>query len=102
MAGADRPLGEFRTVMSMWEPFTERARRSIVLAQEEAQRLGNNYIGTEHILLGIISEGESLAAKVLETLGVNPAKVRQRSRRSSAAAVRPSSKRWSSPHAPSG
>jgi ATP-dependent Clp protease ATP-binding subunit ClpC len=63
--------------MSMWEPFTERARRSIVLAQEEAQRLGNNYIGTEHILLGIISEGESLAAKVLETLGVNLSKVRQ-------------------------
>src|SRR6202521_3676200 len=62
--------------MSMWEPFTERARRSIVLAQEEAQSLGNNYIGTEHILLGIISEGESLAAKVLETLGVNLAKVR--------------------------
>jgi len=60
----------------MWEPFTERARRSIVLAQEEAQRLGNNYIGTEHILLGIISEGESLAAKVLETLGVNLSKVR--------------------------
>ncbi|MFI5388491.1 MAG: Clp protease N-terminal domain-containing protein, partial [Candidatus Eremiobacterales bacterium] len=60
----------------MWEPFTERARRSIVLAQEEAQRLGNNYIGTEHILLGIISEGESLAAKVPETLGVNLAKVR--------------------------
>src|ERR1700681_1524633 len=77
MAGADGPLGEFRTVMSMWEPFTERARRSIVLAQEEARRLGNNYIGTEHILLGIISEGESLAAKVLETLGVNLAKVRQ-------------------------
>src|SRR5579875_3093557 len=63
--------------MSMWEPFTERARRSIVLAQEEAQRLGNNYIGTEHILLGIISEGESIAAKVLEPLGVNLAKVRQ-------------------------
>jgi ATP-dependent Clp protease ATP-binding subunit ClpC len=63
--------------MSMWEPFTERARRSIVLAQEEAQRLGNNYIGTEHILLGIISEGESLAAKVLESLGVNLSKVRQ-------------------------
>src|ERR1700694_122007 len=62
--------------MSMWEPFTERARRSIVLAQEEAQRLGNNYIGTEHVLLGIISEGERLAAKVLETLGVNLAKVR--------------------------
>src|SRR5690349_8971990 len=72
-----RRSGEFRTAMSMWEPFTERARRSIVLAQEEAQRLGNNYIGTEHILLGIISEGESLAAKVLETLGVNLSKVRQ-------------------------
>ncbi len=60
----------------MWEPFTERARRSIVLAQEEAQRLGNNYIGTEHLLLGIISEGESVAAKVLEALGVNLQKVR--------------------------
>ncbi|HEY4002180.1 MAG TPA: ATP-dependent Clp protease ATP-binding subunit [Candidatus Xenobia bacterium] len=60
----------------MWEPFTERARRSIVLAQEEAQRLGNNYIGTEHLLLGIISEGESVAAKVLENLGVSLHKVR--------------------------
>jgi ATP-dependent Clp protease ATP-binding subunit ClpC len=60
----------------MWEPFTERARRSIVLAQEEAQRLGNNYIGTEHLLLGIISEGESVAAKVLENLGVSLQKVR--------------------------
>jgi ATP-dependent Clp protease ATP-binding subunit ClpA len=63
--------------MALWKPFTERARRSIVLAQEEAQRLGNNYIGTEHILLGIISEGESLAAKVLETLGVDAAKARR-------------------------
>src|SRR5579875_1437618 len=86
--------------MSMWEPFTERARRSIVLAQEEAQRLGNNYIGTEHILLGIISEGESLAAKVLETLGVNLAKVRQEVEAMSAAAVKPSSRRWSLPHGP--
>ncbi|MFP4496947.1 MAG: ATP-dependent Clp protease ATP-binding subunit [Vulcanimicrobiota bacterium] len=60
----------------MWEPFTERARKSIVLAQEEAQRLGNNYIGTEHLLLGIISEGESVAAKVLENLGVGLKKVR--------------------------
>ncbi len=61
----------------MWEPFTERARRSIVLAQEEAQRLGNNYIGTEHLLLGIMSEGESVAAKVLEHLDLTLAKVRQ-------------------------
>ncbi|MBI2252623.1 MAG: AAA family ATPase, partial [Armatimonadetes bacterium] len=61
----------------MWEPFTERARRAIILAQEEAQRLGNNYIGTEHLLLGIISEGESVAAKVLESLGISLQKVRQ-------------------------
>lgn len=61
----------------MWEPFTERARRSIILAQEEAQRLGNNYIGTEHLLLGIINEGESVAAKVLENLGVSLDKVRK-------------------------
>ncbi len=60
----------------MWEPFTERARRSIVLAQEEAQRLGNNYIGTEHLLLGIMSEGESVAAKVLENLSLTLSKVR--------------------------
>lgn len=60
----------------MWEPFTERARKSIVLAQEEAQRLGNNYIGTEHLLLGIISEGESVAAKVLENLDIKLKRVR--------------------------
>jgi len=62
--------------MSMWEPFTEHARRCVVLAQEEAKRLGSNYIGTEHILLGIISEGENLAAKALATLGVDLAKAR--------------------------
>lgn len=62
--------------MSSWEPFTERARRSITLAQEEANRLGSNFIGTEHILLGIISEGENLAAKVLGSLGITLAKVR--------------------------
>ncbi len=63
--------------MSMWEPFTERARRSIVLAREEAQRLGNNYTGTEHILLGIISDGETFAANMLGTLGVNLVKARR-------------------------
>lgn len=61
----------------MWEPFTERARRSIVLAQEEAQRIGTNYIGTEHLLLGIMSEGESVAAKVLERLGLTLSKLRK-------------------------
>jgi len=55
--------------MSMWEPFTERARRCVVLAQEEAQRFGSLYIGTEHLLLGIVSEGENLACKVLQKFG---------------------------------
>ena len=81
----------------MWEPFTERARRSIVLAQEEAQRLGNNYIGTEHLLLGIISEGESVAAKVLENLDVNLQKVRSEVE---AIVAKPPSKRWCSRLAP--
>ena len=61
----------------MWEPFTERARRAIILAQEEAQKLGNSYIGTEHLLLGIVNEGESVAAKVLENLGISLDKVRK-------------------------
>jgi ATP-dependent Clp protease ATP-binding subunit ClpC len=51
--------------MSMWEPFTERARRCIVLAQEAAQSLGQAHIGTEHILLGVLEEGESLGARAL-------------------------------------
>jgi len=62
--------------MSIWEPFTERARRSIVLAQEESQRLGRDYIGTEHILLGIISENASFAAETLINEGLNLQSVR--------------------------
>lgn len=54
----------------MWEPYTERARRSIVLAQEEAMRMGNNYIDTEHMMLGIIAEGESIAGKYMEAKGL--------------------------------
>jgi ATP-dependent Clp protease ATP-binding subunit ClpC len=53
----------------MFERFTDRARRVVVLAQEEARRLNHNYIGTEHILLGLIQEGEGHAAKALEELG---------------------------------
>ena len=56
---------------SMFERFTDRARRVVVLAQEEARRLQHNYIGTEHILLGLISEGQGVAAKALEELGVS-------------------------------
>lgn len=63
--------------MTMWEPFTESARRSIVFAQEEVQRLLNNYVGSEHILLGIISESENGAAAVLRTVGVDLANARE-------------------------
>ncbi|WP_275040141.1 Clp protease N-terminal domain-containing protein, partial [Bifidobacterium cuniculi] len=54
----------------MFERFTDRARRVIVLAQEEARALQHNYIGTEHLLLGLIREGEGVAAKALEAKGV--------------------------------
>ena len=57
--------------MPMFERFTDRARRVVVLAQEEARMLNHNYIGTEHILLGLIHEGEGVAAKGLEALGIS-------------------------------
>jgi ATP-dependent Clp protease ATP-binding subunit ClpC len=60
----------------MFERFTERARRVIILAQEEAKRLNHSAVGTEHILLGIIREGEGVASKVLESLNINPERVR--------------------------
>ncbi|MFL6171348.1 MAG: Clp protease N-terminal domain-containing protein, partial [Marmoricola sp.] len=55
----------------MFERFTDRARRVVVLAQEEARMLSHNYIGTEHILLGLIHEGDGIAAKALESLGIS-------------------------------
>ena len=61
----------------MFERFTDRARRVVVLAQEEARRLNHDYIGTEHILLGLIREGEGVAAKALESLGISLEAVRQ-------------------------
>jgi len=60
----------------MFERFTDRARRVVVLAQEEARMLNHNYIGTEHILLGLIHEGEGVAAKGLEALGISLEAVR--------------------------
>lgn len=60
----------------MFERFTDRARRVIVLAQEEARMLNHNYIGTEHILLGLIQEGEGVAAKALESMGISLEDVR--------------------------
>ena len=60
----------------MFERFTDRARRVVVLAQEEARLLSHSYIGTEHILLGLIHEGEGVAAKALESLGISLEAVR--------------------------
>jgi Clp amino terminal domain, pathogenicity island component len=56
---------------AMFERFTNRARRVVVLAQEEARLLNHNYIGTEHLLLGLVNEGEGVAARALEALGVS-------------------------------
>jgi ATP-dependent Clp protease ATP-binding subunit ClpA len=64
----------------MFERFTDRARRVVVLAQEEARKLNHNYIGTEHLLLGLIRESEGVAAKALESLGISLDAVRQQVR----------------------
>jgi ClpA/ClpB-like protein len=61
----------------MFERFTDQARRVVVLAQEEARMLNHNYIGTEHLLLGLLREGEGVAAKALEALGIRLEAVRQ-------------------------
>jgi len=61
----------------MFERFTDRARRVIVLAQEEARMLNHNYIGTEHLLLGLVHEGHGVAAEALESLGISLKAVRQ-------------------------
>ncbi len=62
----------------MYERFTDRARRVLVLAQEEARLLNHNFLGTEHILLGLIHEGEGIAAKALESLGISLEAVREK------------------------
>jgi ATP-dependent Clp protease ATP-binding subunit ClpC len=62
----------------MFERFTDRARRVVVLAQTEARDLGHNYIGTEHILLALIDEGQGVAAKALEAMGIDQDAARQR------------------------
>ena len=61
---------------AMFERFTDRARRVVVVAQEEARKLSHSYIGTEHLLIGLVQEGEGVAAKVLKTFGISAAAVR--------------------------
>src|ERR1700733_7605650 len=63
---------------AVFEKFTDRARRVVVRAQEEARALNHDFIGTEHILLGLVGEGQGVAAKALESLGISLEAVRQR------------------------
>ena len=60
----------------MWQRFTERARRVVFFAQEEAGRLGENYVSTEHLLLGLVRENDSVAARILDTMGVSLGRIR--------------------------
>ena len=60
----------------MWQRFTERARKVVFFAQEEAQKFGEGYVSTEHLLLGLVRESDSVAARVIERLGVSPSKIR--------------------------
>src|SRR5215813_9105577 len=66
-----------RAARSMFERFTDRSRRVVALAQDEARRLDHGWIGTEHILLGLIREGDGYAARALESLGISLDAVRQ-------------------------
>ena len=85
----------------MFERFTDRARRVVVLAQEEARMLNHNYIGTEHILLGLIHEGEGVAAKALESLGISLDAVREQVQdRNTGAAVSGQDQHAASGHIP--
>ena len=60
----------------MWQRFTERARKVVFYAQEEAGRLGENYVSTEHLLLGLVRENDSVAARILDRLGVSLGRIR--------------------------
>ena len=68
--GRALPKGRKGPQGGRFDKFTERARKVLTLAQEEATRFNHNYIGTEHLLLGLVREGEGVAAKVLSNLGV--------------------------------
>src|SRR5919108_16496 len=74
LAGADS--SENPRTMDRFDKFTDRARKVLTLAQDEAQRFNHNYIGTEHLLLGLVREGEGVAARVLENMNVELSKVR--------------------------
>ena len=79
--------------MERFDKFTDRARKVLTLAQDEAQRFNHNYIGTEHLLLGLVREGEGVAARVLENMNVELPRCGPPSSSSSAAATGRSSAR---------
>jgi ATP-dependent Clp protease ATP-binding subunit ClpC len=72
----------------MFDRFTDRAKKVMNLARQEAQRFNHEYLGTEHILLGLVQEGSGVAANVLKNMGIDLNKIRTRSRRSSRPALR--------------
>src|SRR5437762_10466564 len=75
-AEVEKIIGRGSGFVAVEIPFTQRAKRVLELSWDEARQLGHNYIGTEHLLLGLIREGEGVAARVLENLGVDLTKVR--------------------------
>ena len=85
----------------MFERFTEKAIKVIMLAQEEARRLGHNFVGTEQILLGLIGEGTGVAAKVLKSMGVNLKTLVSKLKKSSVVALASSPLRFPLPPEPS-
>src|SRR5581483_12298161 len=74
--GAAEPLVGAGQKAEMWQRFTERARKVVFYAQEEAQKFGEGYVSTEHLLLGLVRESDSVAARVLDKLGVSLNRVR--------------------------
>ena len=75
-AEVEKIIGRGSGFVAVEIPFTPRAKRVLELSWDEARQLGHNYIGTEHLLLGLIREGEGVAARVLENLGVDLGKIR--------------------------
>ena len=71
-----RPSGQSESTQAMYERFTDRARKVMQLANQEAQRFNHEYIGTEHILLGLVKEGSGVAANVLKNLDIDLRKIR--------------------------
>src|SRR6266852_4252087 len=73
---AGKWIRSLRHCLHVFERFTERARQVVVLAQDEARLLGHDHVGTEHLLLGLVREEEGVAARTLQSLGVELSKVR--------------------------